>query len=302
MLEDMRPAAAIAFFQFVINCARIAAGQAAPEIVIWEQDGSPMIRIPAGAFEMGLTEEEARAAWQEDTALWAQNLKAAGWPAPRLEDYLSATPKHRTSVSAFLLDQYEVSNAQYRKYVAATGARPAEYAGDPVLGRDEHPVVGVSWRDATAYARWAGKRLPTEAEWEYAARGPTGLMYPWGGILEATRANLPVELSPDEYAQSAPRGSFSAGASPFGILDLCGNAMEWVADPFDARYYAHSPTSDPPGPATGEFRILRGGGWKYFHSPAIYRSAYRAPRYLGDRAPFAGFRCAADDRMDGMEF
>ncbi len=255
-----------------------------------------MVHVPGGTFAMGWTEAEARAAWRADTAVWEARLRAAGWPAPRLENYLASTPRHRVTLSPFRIDRYEVSNAQFRAYVAATGARPAEYGDDPQLGRDELPVVGVSWRDALGYAQWAGKRLPTEAEWEYAALGTTGWAYPWGDVLSATRANLPAELSPDDgYPHTAPTHALAAGASPFGVLNLCGNAMEWVADPFDADFYHRSPEADPPGPATGEFRMLRGGGWKYFLSPGIHRSAFRTPRYLGDRAPFVGFRCAADE-------
>jgi len=262
---------------------------------VWNRDGAVMVCVPGGTFEMGWSEAEARAAWAADVALWSAGPEAAGWPKPQLADYLSATPRHRVTLSTFWMDADEVTNAQFTRYVAATGARPAEDVREPVHGRPDHPVLGVSWRDARGYAAWAGKRLPSEAEWEYAARGTDGRAYPWGNDWDPERANVAPSLSPsDGYALSAPVRSYPSGASPFGILDLCGNAMEWVEDAWSADYYAHSAAIDPPGPESGDFRILRGGGWRYLATPGIYRTAYRQRRYLGDRALFVGFRCVAD--------
>lgn len=200
-------------------------------------------------------------------------------------------PVHRVHLGAFYIDATEVTNRQYDRFRAATGHRaPRRYdqlSAD--LRLPDHPVVGVDWDDAVVYCNWAGKRLPTEAEWEKAARGTDGRNFPWGNKATApqTRANFrdashekgmrkgseyPSELGsvmtlvqPDDgYAATAPVGHYPAGVSPYGCLDMLGNVTEWVSDFYGATYYARSPSLNPSGPTTGANHVLRGLGWESY--------------------------------------
>jgi sulfatase modifying factor 1 len=241
----------------------------------WEKDGSVMVRVPGGSFQMGAKSGEA----------------AEG-------------PPHSVTLPTFWIDRNEVTNRQYKRFVDATN-RPVPYVAEAWAaphnwdraartypeGQGDMPVVLVSWDDAAAYARWAGKRLPTEAEWEYAARGSKATAYPWGDEWDSARCN---SLASDPFDETpAPVGSFPRGASWCGALDMAGNVWEWVADWFAADYYAASPASSPAGPATGRYRCMRGGSWG---SPSeLCRSYSRGFRPPYARSDAAGFRCAADD-------
>jgi sulfatase modifying factor 1 len=217
---------------------------------------------------------------------------------------LDEQPQRRVYLDAFEIDRYEVTNVQYRRFLLATGQEPPQpWPGryttfrpdrDPDWqgteypdGEAMHPVVGVNWADAVGYCAWIGKRLPTEAEWEKAARGTDGRVYPWGDEWDADEAN--VGEAGTGYTQ--PVGSYPTGASPYGALDMAGNAWEWVADLYDRQYYAFAPDQNPPGPVsgTGE-RILRGGAWDSLahHVRVAFRNATHCfgPNYR------AGFRCA----------
>ena len=200
-------------------------------------------------------------------------------------------PAHEVRLEAFYLDVHEVTNAEYYGFCQATGHRLPEFWGIDVRRSGpqfpDHPVVGVSWQDATDYAAWIGKRLPTEAEWEFAARGGlVGRIFPMGDTLSPSDAN---------YAESgigAPVEVGSYAANGFGLHDMSGNVFEWTADRYSAQYYAASPLASPPGPETGRFRVIRGGGW---HSgPYCNRTYYRnaLPPQWVDFA--VGFRCARD--------
>ena len=197
-------------------------------------------------------------------------------------------PVHSVRLDAFYLDVHEVTNAQYVAFCQATGRVLPEFWGSrrfrSGLDFPDHPVVGVSWYDATAYAEWAGKRLPTEAEWEYAARGGlVGKAFPTGDVLEPTHSN---------HASTTPRKVGRFPANGFGLHDMAGNVWEWVADAYDATYYARSPELNPPGPADRRLRVIRGGGWR--SGPTCNRVYYRNALPPGWVDMAVGFRCARD--------
>lgn len=198
---------------------------------------------------------------------------------------------HPVQLRAFYLDKREVTNAQYLAFCQATKrALPVFWGMDEFRSGPEfpnHPVVGVSWDDAAEYAAWCGKRLPTEAEWEYAARGGRpGQPYPKGEKLDPADAN---------FSRSGKNGPVAVGSYPpngFGLYDMIGNVGEWVADFYDAAYYTACPKENPPGPASGKFRIIRGGGWHT--GPGCSRIGYRNALPQNWQDFNIGFRCAKD--------
>jgi len=199
-------------------------------------------------------------------------------------------PEHRVRVDSFYLDRREVSNKDYFEFCKATGYQlPFFWDMEEFrCGMDfpEHPVVGVSFFDAQRYAEWKGLRLPTEAEWEYAARG--GLdkaSYPWGEGIDSTRANYGRK-----YSSSLPCASFPPNA--YGLFDMGGNVWEWTTDRYGASYYSESPYDNPQGPGSGRFRVIRGGSW---HSGAMCIQTYYRNGLSSSWLDFAlGFRCARD--------
>lgn len=196
-----------------------------------------------------------------------------------------ALPARAVTLPAFQLDRTEVTQAAYARCVAAGVCAPPGAGYDPAA-RPTHPVVAVSWTDAQAYCAWAGGRLPTEAEWERAARGADERTYPWGGAPpDCTRANYSNCGMAAKPVASAP-----AGASPVGAHDLAGNVEEWVADWYSSSYYFTGPDVDPQGPATGTTRVVRGGG---FRSPSgALRTFVRATLRPDLSSDDLGFRCA----------
>lgn len=236
------------------------------EIRSMGKDHSEMIRIPAGEFTMGIDDSDP-----------------------------VEGPAHKVFLGSFWIDRYEVTNAQYMKFMAETQHAPPACWGSPKLSEADQPVVGVSWEEAAAYAKWAGKRLPTEAEWEKAARGGgihgDSQVYPWGSRWDEKRANSA------ESVQGKTTGvkTLPEGASPFGVLHMAGNAAEWVADWYAPDYYANSPKENPKGPEQGQWKVVRGGGWwcKSEHCQVTDRRK-ELPR---TRTSSIGFRCALDGKQ-----
>lgn len=195
------------------------------------------------------------------------------------------TPIHDVWLGEFAIDRYEVTVAQYRAFVAATGHRlPGDWEGLTPAQPGNLPVTYVSWPDAAAYCAWVGKRLPTEAEWEKAARGDDGRRYPWGDEWDPGRAAVALAHGP------VPVGSYPEGASPYGVLDMAGNVHEWVADYHDAGYYAASPAENPAGPDNHRNRVLRGGSWS--SPPGWATTTFRDSSHSDAGDDRFGFRCA----------
>lgn len=208
-------------------------------------------------------------------------------------------PPHEVYLHAFYIDKYEVTTARYAKFLNATGHKQPglvpmlwEQVNLPYDG--DRPVIGVAWGAAEAFCRWVGKRLPTEAEWEKAARGTDGRIYPWGNADPTfALANYNKPVTDNTCSDSLrPVGSYETGQSPYGIYDMAGNASEWVADWYDEKYYAASPKSNPKGPASGEQKVLRGGSFRA--SPTVLNSTTREGYLPVDKVLYAGIRCALD--------
>jgi formylglycine-generating enzyme required for sulfatase activity/tRNA A-37 threonylcarbamoyl transferase component Bud32 len=238
-------------------------------------DGMVMIYVPGGEFEMGSTEGES-----------------------------DEQPVHIVALNGFWMDRTEVTNAQYQSCVEAGdcelpserhSSTRAEYYGNS--GYDDYPVIWVSWYQARTYCAWAGTRLPTEAEWEYAARGPRGSVYPWGDGFDGTwlnccDANCEFEWADgavdDGYADTAPVGNYPSGSSWCGALDMAGNVFEWVADWYGD--YTSERQANPTGPSSGERRVVRGGSW--IDDRLCARCASRSGYHPVSWNVFVGFRCA----------
>jgi len=251
------------------------------------KDGAPMVLVPEGAFMMGSS--------SQDIDRWLVDH-----PINTRSNFVDEVPQHRVTLDAFYIDQYEVTTSRYASFMQAAGRpEPKNWSQTIPVSQAEKPVVGVSWEDAQAYCQHYDKRLPTEAEWEKAARGTDGRTYPWGNALPTTRhANVHLDYSKgirdfDNYGVLTEVGSLPAGASPYGAHDMSGNVWEWVADWYGEEYYVQSPEKNPKGPEQGKYRVVRGGSWYY--GPFTARSA---DRYDGlvptDRLVLVGFRCVQD--------
>ena len=189
-----------------------------------------------------------------------------------------------------------ISNAQYRKFVQATGHKEPEYWNDSDYDQPSQPVVGVDWNEAVAYARWAGKRLPTEAEWEYAARGGlSGRKYPWGDTISTSQANYGRNVG-----NPVPVGSYLANG--YGLYDMAGNFWGWCVDWYGPDYYSSSPSRNPQGLSSGSYRVCRGGSWNFSRNLLRLDPLYdfRGIRLPGARPENAndnrGFRCISGSK------
>ena len=300
-------------------------GPMTQEREITGKDGAPMVLIPAGTFMMGSTKDEVDRAINDCVKeLKKDQQTCEGW-------YTSELPQHKVRMDMFYLDKHEVTNRLFQQFVQQTSYRTtAEKEGSALAfvegtgwqdmkeaswrqpeggqtvfasDRSEHPVVSVSWHDADAFCRWADKRLPTEAEWEYATRAGTTTRYWWGNgspgsrhvenIADETAKNLLSVIMTgydDGSLRTAPVGSYEA--NPWRLHDMSGNVAEWTADWYDATYYKNIPERNPKGPSSGEYHVLRGGSWG--DVPDYVRSALRLRYTPSYRTDLIGFRCAQD--------
>jgi iron(II)-dependent oxidoreductase len=200
-------------------------------------------------------------------------------------------PRHVVKLDPFFIGKYEVTNAEYAPCVEAGKCpRPCKWNDQRFNGPDQ-PVVCVNWDDAVAYCRFRGGRVPTEAEWEFAARGTDERRYPWGDEWHPEWVN---QHTPDDgFRYTAPVGSFPRNVSPFGAFDMAGNAWEWTADYWDPGYYRVSPLDNPPGAAKGKRRVMRGGSWMY-DVPFFVTTTNRSEGWPFRRKEYVGLRCAMD--------
>jgi formylglycine-generating enzyme required for sulfatase activity len=271
---------------------------------IWSEILADMALVPAGDFLMG------------------SPVGIDGLPDEQ--------PQRQVYLSSFLIDRYETTNELYAQFVEATGhgfpenSNPAATLwtdGHPMAGIERHPVVNVSWHDAAAYCHWKGKRLPTEAEWEKAARGIDGRRYPWGNYWDITLANsasywagrtvefdsgadwdafwvrgegktIAKEKGLKGEVLTLPVGSFPTAVSPYGLFGMAGNVAEWVQDWYDPNYYRSAVLTNPSGPDRGAIKAMRGGSWL---KPAVsLRTSDRDWGTMDSRPSGTGFRCAKD--------
>lgn len=252
-------------------------------VFVWANAGSPgeaqaspkpeIVLIPKGPFIMGSTESDVK---------WV----VAKFFSESLEWYLDETPAHEVFLDAYYIDKYEVTNEEFIKFRETVKGREPKFMDEPRFNKLNHPVVGISWREAKEYCQWAGKRLPTEAEWEKAARGADGRYYPWGNEPDPTLAN--VRGLEDENRYTAPFGDYEDGKSPFGVHDLAGNVWEWTADWY-LPYEGNRQESDLYGEL---LKVIKGGSWK--SNMDLARSAIRGKAIPGQPQNYIGFRCVRD--------
>ena len=208
----------------------------------------------------------------------------AGWFIMGSEDgYSNEKPRRRVYLDKFFIDKYPVTNARFQRF-----GRPKKDYGSKFSG-DRKPVVGVTWFQARDYCKSVGKRLPTEAEWEKAARGVDGRKYPWGGQWDPKK----VIRHKNSGGKTHPVDrTYNTHRSPFGAVDMSGNVWNWVQDWYGKDYYRSAPARNPNGAASGTWRVVRGGSWLDYNAPSSFRAANRGWDPPDGRFNFLGFRCA----------
>ncbi len=245
-----------------------AAAMAATAIAFAAEPG--MVRIPEGTFARGRSHP-----WPDYDVKW--------FPNPARDD----VPVKNITLSAFFLDETEVTNERYARFVKATRHRAPHHwiDGKFAFDKPKHPVANVSWDDAAAFCQWEAKRLPTEAEWERAARGSAvGAKFPWGD-----RALTAKDARYNQVDGPGPVCQFPK--TEWGLCDMTGNVWEWIGDRYDRNAYSVAPDINPQGPEKGMYRVLRGGSW--FDVPELFLTAsYRSWARQSERSPTIGFRCA----------
>ena len=248
-------------------------------------DGMIMVLVPAGNFTMGSNPGDL------------MTLCSQYYDDCNMDWFTAEEPVHTVHLDAYWIDQTEVTNGMYAKCVQAGACQPpsdpssstrTSYYGDPQYA--DYPVIYVNQSDARAYCAWTGRRLPTEAEWEKAARGENGYTYPWGNSVPAcSLANFLGSNGAACAGDTTAVGGYPAGTSPYGALDMAGNVWEWMADWYAPAYYGSSPSSNPTGPGSGQSYVLRGGSWLY--DGYNLRSAKRGAGVPSLRSDNLGFRC-----------
>lgn len=255
--------------------AKVVAAPAAQDFSVYKtlvgDDGREMVQISEGPFVMGSRDNDSDP---------------------------DEKPEHQAYLKSYFLDKHEVTQEAYERFAKMTRRikRKIEvFEDDPAkLLIPANPMIAVTWDDAEAYCKWAGKRLPTEAEWEKAARGEGKRRYPWGEEFVVGYAN--IDGNEDGFRYLAPPGSFEAGRSPYGIYDMTGNVGEWVADFYDENAYRKSSYRDPIGPEQGEQRVIRGGSWRETKRNVRSSKRFQAKPWRHDIT--VGFRCAKDAEID----
>lgn len=251
-------------------------------------DGAELVCVPRGSFIMGAAEDDRLAGDDEK-------------------------PQHTVFLHSFWIDRTEVTNSRFAACLAAGACHPKMYETTAYTyvpysihpDYQNHPALIYYEEDADEYCRWAGRRLPTGAEWEKAARGPDGRLFPWGDTLDCDHADYYIcnhvpEYDPrgprcgySSYCRTAPVDDYLKGASPYGVLNMAGNVWEWVSDFYDPGYYALSPANDPRGPENGEYHVRRGGGATSLAADlrVTTRASGKGEHYYDGQM---GFRCAVD--------
>ncbi len=241
----------VALFVLALGFTPLAPAAQGPPKTITGADGAPMVLVPAGEFIMG-------------------------------SGYRDAKPRRRVYLDGYYIDKYEVTNARFR----AAGMRPKKDYSSKFNG-PRQPVVGVTWFQARDYCQKVGKRLPTEAEWEKAARGTDERKYPWGNSWDPDK----VIWGDNSGDKTHPVDrSYNTHESPYGAVDMAGNALEWVQDWYGKNYYRNAPKKNPRGPGSGIWRVMRGDSWDA--SSYAFKAADRGWSIPGARHSYDGFRCA----------